>query len=168
MALKAVHVADVPTLDQVPESPSSLLSTSRLSLKGPDSVRASFKTPKFLVIGHRGKGMNALASSDRRLKVVKENTVLSFNEAGRFPIDLVEFDVQVNKTEHAPALIHTLFWDVLPATLVMSLRSVRLRSFGLSFLVQKKWGERSFWFLGFCLLSPPVPLQRRSEGWLGL
>lgn len=39
--------------------------------------------------------MNALSSPDPRLKIVKENTVLSFNEAGRFPVDFVEFDVQV-------------------------------------------------------------------------
>ena len=51
---------------------------------------------KFMVIGHRGRGMNALASPDHRLKIVKENTVLSFNEAGKFPVDFVEFDVQVD------------------------------------------------------------------------
>lgn len=50
---------------------------------------------RFAVIGHRGKGMNALASPDRRLQEVKENSVRSFNEAARFAVDYVEFDVQV-------------------------------------------------------------------------
>lgn len=60
-------------------------------------VKAGQKPTKFLVVGHRGKGMNALASSDRRMKEIKENSILSFNAAARFPIDLVEFDVQVTK-----------------------------------------------------------------------
>jgi len=47
------------------------------------------------VIGHRGKGMNALASADPRMQEVRENTVRSFNDAARFPVDYVEFDVQV-------------------------------------------------------------------------
>lgn len=55
----------------------------------------SFKVPKFLVIGHRGNGMNMLQSSDLRMKAVKENTVLSFNTAGNYPVDFIEFDVQV-------------------------------------------------------------------------
>jgi len=46
------------------------------------------------VIGHRGKGMNALASADPRMQEVRENTVRSFNDAARFPVDYVEFDVQ--------------------------------------------------------------------------
>jgi glycerophosphoryl diester phosphodiesterase len=58
-------------------------------------VKAEQKPAKFLVVGHRGKGMNSLASPDRRMKEIKENSILSFNAAGRFPIDLVEFDVQV-------------------------------------------------------------------------
>lgn len=56
---------------------------------------ASFKEPKFLVIGHRGNGMNMLQSTDLRMKAVKENTILSFNTAGKYPIDFIEFDVQV-------------------------------------------------------------------------
>lgn len=54
-----------------------------------------FKEPKFLVIGHRGNGMNMLQSSDLRMKAIKENTILSFNTAGKHPIDFIEFDVQV-------------------------------------------------------------------------
>lgn len=45
-----------------------------------------------MVIGHRGSGMN----KDLRLKAIKENSILSFNEAGRSSVDFVEFDVQVS------------------------------------------------------------------------
>lgn len=50
---------------------------------------------KFLVMGHRGNGMNMLQSPDRRMKSVKENSLLSFNAAAESPIDFIEFDVQV-------------------------------------------------------------------------
>ncbi|KAH7683276.1 Glycerophosphodiester phosphodiesterase protein [Dioscorea alata] len=104
MALKAVHVSDVPSLDQVPESPVLSLSSPRL----PNGAEIGRKAERFLVIGHRGKGMNALASQDRRLKAVKENSILSFNMAGRFPIDFVEFDVQVTRDD-CPILFHDDF-----------------------------------------------------------
>lgn len=55
----------------------------------------AFRASKFLVIGHRGNGMNTLQSSDRRMRAIKENSILSFNAASKFPIDFVEFDVQV-------------------------------------------------------------------------
>lgn len=54
------------------------------------------RIPKFLVIGHRGNGMNALQSSDRRMRAIKENTITSFNTAAKYPLDFVEFDVQVS------------------------------------------------------------------------
>lgn len=53
------------------------------------------KAGKFMVIGHRGNGMNKLQSSDPRLKSIKENSILSFNTAASFHLDFVEFDVQV-------------------------------------------------------------------------
>lgn len=56
---------------------------------------AAFRIPKFLVIGHRGHGMNILQSSDSRTKAIKENSILSFNSAAKSPIDFIEFDVQV-------------------------------------------------------------------------
>lgn len=56
---------------------------------------SEFKAAKFLVIGHRGSGMNILQSSDSRMKTIKENSILSFNAASNYPIDYVEFDVQV-------------------------------------------------------------------------
>lgn len=57
--------------------------------------RGAYRVPKFSVIGHRGHGMNALHSSDRRMRAIKENSIASFNAASAFPIDFVEFDVQV-------------------------------------------------------------------------
>ncbi|EHA8587661.1 glycerophosphodiester phosphodiesterase GDPD1, chloroplastic [Cocos nucifera] len=107
MALKAVHVSDVPNLDQVPKGPTLTLSSSRLP-KGTEEVKSAFKPAKFVVIGHRGKGMNALASPDRRMKEIKENSILSFNLAGRFPVDFVEFDVQVTKDD-CPIIFHDSF-----------------------------------------------------------
>lgn len=59
--------------------------------------RVASRIPKFLVIGHRGNGMNALQSSDRRMRAIKENSIASFNSAANFPIDFVEFDVQVRE-----------------------------------------------------------------------
>lgn len=55
------------------------------------------RMPKFLLIGHRGNGMNQLQSSDRRMRAIKENSILSFNAAANFPIDFIEFDVQVSR-----------------------------------------------------------------------
>ncbi|URE48465.1 Glycerophosphoryl diester phosphodiesterase family [Musa troglodytarum] len=102
MALKAVHVSDVPSLDQPPEAPVVALSTSSRLHKGAGWEN---KAERLVVIGHRGKGMNALASPDPRLREVKENSLRSFNEAARFPIDFVEFDVQVTK-DGCPIIFH--------------------------------------------------------------
>jgi len=46
-------------------------------------------------MGHRGFGMNMLQSPDEKMKFIKENSLLSFNVAADFPIDFIEFDVQV-------------------------------------------------------------------------
>ncbi|KAK3039110.1 hypothetical protein RJ639_028856 [Escallonia herrerae] len=107
MALKAVHVSDVPNLDQVPENASVALYSSRFS-KGVDVGRVGFKIPKFMVIGHRGSGMNVLQSSDRRMKAIKENSVLSFNNAANCAVDFIEFDVQVTKDD-CPVIFHDNF-----------------------------------------------------------
>ncbi|CAL5325568.1 hypothetical protein CsSME_00004869 [Camellia sinensis var. sinensis] len=104
MALKAVHVSDVPNLDQVPENASFTLYSTRCS-KGVDVGRIGFKIPKFMVVGHRGSGMNILQASDRRMKAIKENSLLSFNSAAQFPIDFIEFDVQVTKDD-CPVIFH--------------------------------------------------------------
>jgi len=70
--------------------------------------RSAFKLPKFVVIGHRGNGMNVLQSSDRRMRAIKENTIMSFNAASTFPLDFVEFDVQVTVL-FLFMLLHSLF-----------------------------------------------------------
>ncbi|KHG02278.1 Glycerophosphodiester phosphodiesterase GDE1 [Gossypium arboreum] len=110
MALKAVNVTDVPNLDQVPENNASLsLYSSLFSSEGLElNSEATFKVPKFLVIGHRGHGMNILQSTDSRMKAIKENTILSFNSAAKFPIDFIEFDVQVTKDD-CPVIFHDDF-----------------------------------------------------------
>ncbi|KAL6994508.1 Lysophospholipase D gdpd1 [Sarracenia purpurea var. burkii] len=107
MALKAVHVSDVPNLDQVRENASLSLYSSRFS-KGLDVGRTVFQIPKFIVVGHRGSGMNLLQSSDRRMKAVKENSILSFNAAAEFAVDFIEFDVQVTKDD-CPVIFHDNF-----------------------------------------------------------
>ncbi|KAI4348354.1 hypothetical protein L6164_009087 [Bauhinia variegata] len=107
MALKAVHVSDVPSLDQVPENASLSLYSTRFS-NGAALDRGGFKIPKFLVVGHRGNGMNILQSSDRRMRAVKENSIMSFNAAAKFPVDFVEFDVQVTKDD-CPVIFHDNF-----------------------------------------------------------
>lgn len=60
-----------------------------------DKKQEAFVFPKFVVMGHRGFGMNMLQSPDEKMKSIKENSILSFNVAADFPIDFVEFDVQV-------------------------------------------------------------------------
>jgi hypothetical protein len=96
--LKAARVADVPTLDVVApglvvEAGSASASAAVAMVK--TGAAAAGGGGRFSVIGHRGKGMNALASADPRMQEVRENTVRSFNDAARFPVDYVEFDVQV-------------------------------------------------------------------------
>ncbi|XP_004492997.1 glycerophosphodiester phosphodiesterase GDPD1, chloroplastic-like [Cicer arietinum] len=104
MALKAVHVSDVPSLDLVPENPSLSLLSSRFP-NGLEMNGGGFKMPKFVVIGHRGNGMNVLQSSDKRMRAIKENSIMSFNAASTFPLDFVEFDVQVTKDDF-PVIFH--------------------------------------------------------------
>jgi len=106
--LKAARVADVPTLDVVAPG---------LVVAGAEAAPAA-RAPggRFSVVGHRGKGMNALASPDRRLQEVRENTVRSFNAAARFPVDYVEFDVQVETLARFPPLVALFFPPFLAHT----------------------------------------------------
>ncbi|KAK8673400.1 hypothetical protein V6N13_111738 [Hibiscus sabdariffa] len=105
VAFKAFHISDVPNLDRVPEKPSLSLCSTRFS-KGVELNRAaSCRIPNFLLIGHRGHGMNILQSSDSRMKAIKENSLLSFNSAAKFPLDFIEFDVQVTKDDF-PVIFH--------------------------------------------------------------
>ncbi|CAH9144490.1 unnamed protein product [Cuscuta epithymum] len=63
---------------------------------------------KFVVIGHRGNGMNVVQSPDRRLNAFKENSIRSFNAAAHFFPDFIEFDVQVTKDD-CPVIFHDDF-----------------------------------------------------------
>ncbi|KAJ6370143.1 hypothetical protein OIU76_028421 [Salix suchowensis] len=108
MALQAVHVCDVHNLDHVPDNASLSLYSTRFS-KGVELNReATFKMPKFMVVGHRGNGMNLLQSTDGRMKEIKENSIMSFNSAAKHPIDFIEFDVQVTKDD-CPVIFHDNF-----------------------------------------------------------
>ncbi|KAJ7010128.1 glycerophosphodiester phosphodiesterase GDPD1 [Populus alba x Populus x berolinensis] len=100
MALRAANVSDVPKLDQVQENAALALCSSRLitqcvNIEGSDDTKRGFKFGKFVVMGHRGSGMNMLQSCDRRMKSVKENSILSFISASKLPLDFIEFDVQL-------------------------------------------------------------------------
>lgn len=52
--------------------------------------------------------MNMLQSPDSRMKSIKENSIMSFNAASKFPIDFVEFDVQVT-SDGCPVIFHDNF-----------------------------------------------------------
>ncbi|KAF1890173.1 hypothetical protein Lal_00025506 [Lupinus albus] len=93
MALKVVQVSDIHSLS---------LHSTRFS------NGVELKVPKFVVIGHRGHGMNALQSIDRRMRAIKENSIMSFNAAANFPIDFIEFDVQVTNDD-CPVIFHDDF-----------------------------------------------------------
>ncbi|MBA0682685.1 hypothetical protein Goari_024381 [Gossypium aridum] len=108
MALKAVHLCDVPNLDQVPENAALALCSTRFRAGVNDDKICECNIPKFLVVGHRGNGMNMLQSPDPRMKSIKENSILSFNEAAKFSIDFIEFDVQVTKDDY-PVIYHDNF-----------------------------------------------------------
>ncbi|KAK9064708.1 hypothetical protein SSX86_016090 [Deinandra increscens subsp. villosa] len=106
MAVKtAIHFSDVSHLDQVNDTATATASLSLLTTSlptGGSGVSNGRKiVPKFMVVGHRGHGMNILQSPDKRLKVYKENSILSFNKAANHPLDFIEFDVQVTKDNTA-------------------------------------------------------------------
>ncbi|KAI3501884.1 hypothetical protein L1887_29912 [Cichorium endivia] len=100
MALKAVHVTNVPNLDQVSDHLNSTAFNTCPHLYQP--------AEDFMVIGHRGTGMNLLQSSDPRMKSIKENSIRAFNSAGKFNLDFIEFDVQVTKDDY-PIIFHDNF-----------------------------------------------------------
>ncbi|XP_028785234.1 glycerophosphodiester phosphodiesterase GDPD2 [Neltuma alba] len=104
MAVKAIHVSDVPCLEN---APLTLYSTACYS-DGVVTTGTEYQMPKFPVIGHRGNGMNALQSSDRRMRAIKENSIVSFNAAAKFSVDFIEFDVQVTK-DNCPVIFHDDF-----------------------------------------------------------
>ncbi|KAJ0094412.1 hypothetical protein Patl1_16994 [Pistacia atlantica] len=144
MALKAVHVSDVPNLDQVPDNVALDFCATRFcnGVNGDsDEVKGSFKFPKFVVMGHRGTGMNMLQSPDKRMKSIKENTILAFNAATSLPLDFIEFDVQVTKDE-CPVIFHDNFILTQEKDLIVQKRvtDLSLEEF-LSYGPQKEPGK---------------------------
>lgn len=110
MAVKAaMHVTDVSHLDQVNDSAASLSSlyATRLT-NGLDVSNGPKSLPKFMVVGHRGHGMNVLQSTDKRMKAYKENSITSFNNAANHALDYIEFDVQVTR-DNVPIIFHDNF-----------------------------------------------------------
>nr|GEW18631.1 glycerophosphodiester phosphodiesterase GDPD1, chloroplastic-like [Tanacetum cinerariifolium] len=110
MAVKAaIHVTDVSHLDQVndPAASFSSLYATRLP-NGLDVSNGRKSLPKFMVVGHRGHGMNVLQSTDKRMKAYKENSITSFNNAANHALDYIEFDVQVTK-DNIPIIFHDNF-----------------------------------------------------------
>ncbi|XP_066346274.1 glycerophosphodiester phosphodiesterase GDPD2-like isoform X2 [Miscanthus floridulus] len=121
--LKAARATDVPSamperdiaadLDGLAASAAS--SRSCIRAGGAEAAAATTTAaegrPPLVVIGHRGKGMNALASPDPRLRGdVRENTLRAFNDAAAShpAVAYVEFDVQVTK-DGWPVIFHDNF-----------------------------------------------------------
>jgi glycerophosphodiester phosphodiesterase len=52
--------------------------------------------------------MNMSQSPDLRFSALKENSILSFNAASKFPLDFIEFDVQVTR-DGCPIIFHDDF-----------------------------------------------------------
>ncbi|MFS7943991.1 putative glycerophosphodiester phosphodiesterase [Helianthus anomalus] len=103
MALKTAHVTRLPNLDHVSDDINHTNNVVAFNThhqkhhRQHDDDAVVFRKPaeEFMVIGHRGTGMNLLQSSDHRMKMIKENSILAFNTAGEFNLDYIEFDVQV-------------------------------------------------------------------------
>lgn len=108
MAVRALQVSDVPSFDGLAE-PGRINYTQQYTKTlfdhlwdGPDNRRNIWKpSPNFVAIGHRGCGMNKALSVDKRMQDIMENTITSFNEAGKRGVRFVEFDVQVTRDDRA-------------------------------------------------------------------
>ncbi|XP_057530148.1 glycerophosphodiester phosphodiesterase GDPD3-like isoform X2 [Amaranthus tricolor] len=114
MALKAIPVADVPNFDHasfIPDNSTILSPTCIFSsgtLEKVEEGKKAYKLGKnFVVMGHRGSGMNILQSSDPRMKRLKENSIISFNHAAQFNLDFIEFDIQVTRDD-CPVIFHDI------------------------------------------------------------
>ncbi|XP_062110743.1 glycerophosphodiester phosphodiesterase GDPD1, chloroplastic-like [Humulus lupulus] len=103
MTLKAVRVFEL----QVSENAAACLVFEEADDDDRDREE-EMELGKMVVIGHRGSGMNMMQSNDSRFKFIKENSILSFNSAAKFPIQFVEFDVQVTKDD-CPVIFHDNF-----------------------------------------------------------
>ncbi|CAL1413618.1 unnamed protein product [Linum trigynum] len=116
MAVKAVHVSDVPHPNLDHQQQQLALSSPRGFANTVDNRKEGEREgeetigliTKLVVMGHRGSGMNMLQSPDPRMKSLKENSLLSFNAAAKLPLDFIEFDVQVTKDD-CPVIFHDNF-----------------------------------------------------------
>lgn len=108
MAVRAMQVSDVPSFDGLTE-PGGINYTQQHTQTlidrlwdGTDKRRRVWKpSANFIAIGHRGSGMNKILTADKRSQAIMENTITSFNEAGKSGVRFVEFDVQVTRDDHA-------------------------------------------------------------------
>ncbi|XP_021745649.1 glycerophosphodiester phosphodiesterase GDPD1, chloroplastic-like isoform X1 [Chenopodium quinoa] len=118
MALKAIHVANLPNFDHTnyisenatifsPTSFPSVHTECLVEEEKEGKKKKSYKVGKFVVMGHRGSGMNILQSSDPKMKTFKENSIRSFNHAAQFNLDFIEFDVQVTRDD-CPVIFHDI------------------------------------------------------------
>ncbi|CAH9080297.1 unnamed protein product [Cuscuta europaea] len=117
MAVRAVPVSEKHLLDNVPENDGAKFCLPTSAQGGGENGNVDGrrgvkmwreKEKRFVVMGHRGNGMNMLELSDRRMKAIRENTIRSFLNAGKVGLDFVEFDVQVTK-DGFPVIFHDVF-----------------------------------------------------------
>nr|XP_010325583.1 glycerophosphodiester phosphodiesterase GDPD3-like isoform X2 [Solanum lycopersicum] len=103
MALKAIPISQVvPHIDEIHvENVSfpSIYNNNSTSLshdedEDDDVGKMNNNNNKFVVMGHRGSGTNMLQYSSCHENIIKENTLRSFNEATKFNLQFIEFDVQ--------------------------------------------------------------------------
>ncbi|GJN03110.1 hypothetical protein PR202_ga20519 [Eleusine coracana subsp. coracana] len=103
-----LKAAEVPCNAAAPDMGGAQLDLASACVSGAADVGATSSAgrarPPLVVVGHRGKGMNARLRGD-----VRENTLRSFNDAARCPgVGYVEFDVQVTK-DGCPVIFHDIF-----------------------------------------------------------
>uniref|UniRef100_M1A2T0 glycerophosphodiester phosphodiesterase n=1 Tax=Solanum tuberosum TaxID=4113 RepID=M1A2T0_SOLTU len=116
MALKAIPISQVvPQIDEIHVEnvtfPSLYNNNSTPLSHGEDEDdvgKMNNNNNKFVVMGHRGSGTNMLQYSSCNEKTIKENTLRSFNEAAKFNLQFIEFDVQVTRDGH-PVIFHDIF-----------------------------------------------------------
>ncbi|KAM0864624.1 hypothetical protein ACQ4PT_043788 [Festuca glaucescens] len=91
MAARAATASAVPDISAELDLATAWAAESMLA-RDAAAPASGGERPPLVVIGHRGKGMNALASPDERLREVKENSVQRGRARRR--VGYVEFDVQ--------------------------------------------------------------------------
>ncbi|GAB4828547.1 hypothetical protein Ancab_018206 [Ancistrocladus abbreviatus] len=106
-ALKEARVSGISNLHLVPDDLAASTTTTLFSPSCSIGGGGGGEGENFVVVGHRGSGMNVVQSADPRMRAFKENSILSFNAAALSNIHFVEFDVQsmaAPSTEHVDVL----------------------------------------------------------------